>query len=69
MIFALSGAVGPILGQNFGARDFERVRKGLQSALLFTALVAGSVSALLFVLRAPIADLFAAGRFLEQRGA
>ncbi|MEE4187397.1 MAG: MATE family efflux transporter [Roseobacter sp.] len=60
VIYALSGAVGPILGQNFGARDFDRVRLGLQSALLFTGLVILVVSGMLFVLRAPIADLFAA---------
>ncbi|MEM9575847.1 MAG: MATE family efflux transporter [Pseudomonadota bacterium] len=58
VIFALSGAVGPILGQNFGARDMERVRRGLNAALLFTGLVIGIVSAVLFLLRAPIADLF-----------
>jgi len=60
VIFALSGAVGPILGQNFGARNFDRVRTGLQSALLFTGIVIVVVSAVLFALRGPIADLFLA---------
>ncbi|MGA9410515.1 MAG: MATE family efflux transporter [Roseobacter sp.] len=60
VIFALSGAVGPILGQNFGARNFDRVRVGLQSALLFTGIVIVVVSAVLFALRGPIADLFQA---------
>ncbi|WP_227271106.1 MATE family efflux transporter [Roseobacter weihaiensis] len=60
VIFALSGAVGPILGQNFGARNFDRVRAGLQSAVLFTGLVIVIVSAALFALRSPIADLFSA---------
>lgn len=58
VIFSLSGAVGPILGQNFGARDCKRVRAGLQAAVIFTALVILLVSALLFALRAPIAALF-----------
>jgi putative MATE family efflux protein len=58
VIFALSGAVGPILGQNFGARSYARVAEGLRAAIIFTALVIVSVSALLFALRAPIADLF-----------
>ena len=53
-----AGAVGPILGQNFGARDYKRVRAGLQAAVIFTALVILLVSALLFALRAPIAALF-----------
>jgi len=60
VIFALSGAVGPILGQNFGAKNYERVRVGLQSALLFTGIVIVLVSAVLFALRGPIADLFQA---------
>ncbi len=58
VIFALSGAVGPILGQNFGAHDMNRVRRGLNAALLFTGLVIVAVSGVLFLLRAPIADLF-----------
>lgn len=60
VIFALSGAVGPILGQNYGARDFERVRIGLNSALLFTGLIIVFVSAVLFAMRPLIADLFSA---------
>lgn len=60
VIFALSGAVGPILGQNFGARNYDRVRVGLQSALMFTGIVIVVVSAVLFALRGPIADLFQA---------
>lgn len=60
VIFALSGAVGPILGQNFGARNYDRVRAGLQSAVLFTGIVIVTVSAVLFTLRSPIADLFSA---------
>lgn len=60
VIFALSGAVGPILGQNYGAGNFDRVRDGLKNALIFTGLVIVLVSAILFALRAPIADLFSA---------
>ncbi|MFK7744186.1 MAG: MATE family efflux transporter [Roseobacter sp.] len=60
VIFALSGAVGPILGQNFGARNHDRVAAGFKAAIIFTGLVIGVVSALLFLLRAPIADLFSA---------
>jgi putative MATE family efflux protein len=33
-IFALSGAVGPIIGQNLGARQWERVRLGFDVSLL-----------------------------------
>ncbi|WP_299957140.1 MATE family efflux transporter [uncultured Roseobacter sp.] len=58
IIFALSGAVGPILGQNFGARDHDRVRRGFNDAVLFTAMVIVLVSVLLFCLRTQIAALF-----------
>lgn len=40
-IFALTAAIGPIIGQNYGARQFDRVRRslngGLATAGLFTA--------------------------------
>lgn len=35
LIYALSGAVGPILAQNLGAGQFRRVREGLRDSLLF----------------------------------
>lgn len=35
VIFALSGAVGPIIGQNFGAGYFDRVRETLKRAVIF----------------------------------
>jgi Na+-driven multidrug efflux pump len=58
-IFALSGAVGPIIGQNFGAQKHDRVRRAYLDGLLFTALVVILVSGLLFLLRGPIGALFA----------
>ena len=58
-IFALSGAVGPIIGQNFGARKYDRVRRAYLDGLLFTALVVAVVSVLLYLLREPIGALFA----------
>ncbi len=60
VIFALSGAVGPIIGQNFGAGNPERVRRAFNAGVLFVAMVIVLVSAVLFALRAPIADLFGA---------
>ena len=58
VLFALSGAVGPIIGQNFGARRHDRVRTAFRDALIFTAIIVVLISALLFALRAPIAGLF-----------
>ena len=60
VVFALSGAVGPIIGQNYGAGNMDRVRQGFRASVLFVALVIVTVSAILFGFRAPIADLFEA---------
>ena len=60
VLFALSGAIGPVIGQNYGAGKMGRVRRGFREGIVFTAVVVVSVTALLFVLRAPIADLFGA---------
>ena len=58
IIFALSGAVGPILGQNLGARKMNRVRRAFWDAILFSGLVIVVMSALLFVARPWIAEVF-----------
>ena len=50
MIFALSGAIGPILGQNYGARLIPRVRKSLKDALWFCTGYVVLVSLLLFLI-------------------
>jgi Na+-driven multidrug efflux pump len=60
VIFALSGAMGPIIGQNFGAGRMDRVRRAFWEGILFTALVIVLVSALLFLSRGLIADAFRA---------
>ncbi len=57
-IFALSGAVGPIIGQNAGAGLSDRVKIAFRDALIFCLIVVVSVSAVLFLLRGPIANLF-----------
>ncbi|CUJ00666.1 MATE family efflux transporter [Cognatishimia activa] len=58
MIFALSGAVGPVIGQNFGAGQHDRVRIAFRESLLFTAIWVLGMTALLFMLRGPILALF-----------
>ena len=58
VVFALSGAVGPIIGQNFGAKNFDRVRKTFGDAVLFVGICVAVVSIALFGLRGMIADLF-----------
>lgn len=58
VVFALSGAVGPIIGQNFGAKNFDRVRKTFWDSILFVGICVVVVAIALFALRGPIADLF-----------
>lgn len=66
IIFALSGSVGPIIGQNFGAGKMDRVRQTLIDGLTFAAFYTLVTSAFLFLLRHQVADLFqAAGRTKE----
>jgi putative MATE family efflux protein len=66
IIFSLSGAIGPIIGQNFGAQKFERVRQTLKDGMTFSAIYTLITSALLFLLRHQIADAFhASGRTTE----
>ena len=58
VIFALSGAIGPIIGQNYGAGNRDRVTGAFRDGLVFTAIVVVAVSALLFLLRPLIATVF-----------
>lgn len=60
VIFALSGAIGPIIGQNFGASRFDRVRGAFRDGLIFTGLFVTGMAILLLMLREPIAFLFQA---------
>ena len=60
IIFALSGAIGPIIGQNYGAKKFDRVERAFIDGVIFTGLVVGVMAVVLFVLRGFIADVFSA---------
>lgn len=60
LVFALSGAIGPIVGQNVGARDFDRVRGALTCAVKFLGAYVLAASAILFLGRNLIADAFGA---------
>lgn len=58
IIFALSGAIGPIIGQNAGAGLNDRVGAAFKEGLLFTGLVVVVVSGLFFLARPGIQYLF-----------
>lgn len=59
-VFALSGAVGPIIGQNAGAGRYDRVRSTLSDAMLFNALYVLVAWLLLFLLSDTIVRVFSA---------
>ena len=60
VIFALSGAVGPIIGQNFGARRFDRLQATMRDSLTVTIVYVLAIWALLALFAGPIASLFGA---------
>jgi putative MATE family efflux protein len=60
IIFALSGSVGPIIGQNIGAEQFGRVRQTLWDALKFNAIYTATTCTLLMLLREQVALAFSA---------
>jgi putative MATE family efflux protein len=58
VLFALSGAIGPIIGQNFGAQRFDRVTSTVRDSLKVTLVYALTVWALLALGSGWIADIF-----------
>ncbi|WP_413700424.1 MATE family efflux transporter [Psychromonas sp. KJ10-10] len=60
MIFAMSGAVGPIVGQNFGAEIYDRVHLTLKRALQFGSCYVALMSLLIYLLQDHIVMLFGA---------
>ncbi|KAF0119623.1 MAG: MATE efflux family protein [Xanthobacteraceae bacterium] len=56
--FALSGSIGPIMGQNVGARLYPRVRQALVDALVFLSLYGIAVWLILLLLSDHIVRLF-----------
>lgn len=60
VVLALSGAIGPIFGQNFGAGRMDRVLQTFSDGMKFLAVYVVIVTSLLFLLRSPLADLFEA---------
>ncbi len=58
LVFALSGAVAPIIGQNFGAGQLHRVKQVLWNALFFNAAYVTAISLVLYLFQNPIIALF-----------
>lgn len=60
VIFSLSGAVGPILGQNYGAGLYDRLNRTMRDALIFVMVYCLAVWLLLALFAEPLASLFGA---------
>lgn len=58
VIFALSGAVGPIIGQNPGAERMDRVKETLNNSLLVTTAYTIAVCILLYFLQDFVISMF-----------
>ena len=58
LIYALSGAVGPILAQNLGAKRFDRVQQTLRASLGFMVAAVAAAWLLLALLQGPLTRAF-----------
>ncbi|USD66185.1 MATE family efflux transporter [Vibrio sp. SCSIO 43136] len=58
VIFALSGAVGPIIGQNYGAERIDRVKETLLNSLLFVTVYCVAVAVILYLVQDQVINLF-----------
>jgi len=58
LIYSLSGAVGPVLAQNLGAKQYDRVREGLRASLWFMVLAVAGAWALLALVQGPLIQVF-----------
>ncbi len=58
LIFALSGAIGPIIGQNFGAHRLDRVGQALKDSMVFVALYCVLIAGVLYVSQDALSALF-----------
>ena len=58
VLFSLSGAIGPIMGQNFGAQQYRRVKETFTKSLQFAAIYTAIASILLVWLNGWISAAF-----------
>ncbi len=60
ILMALAVGMSPIVGQNFGARNFDRVHQTLRQAIGFSILWSIGIAFILYVFAVPIAEIFSA---------
>jgi Na+-driven multidrug efflux pump len=57
LLFALSGSIGPFVGQNWGAHEYDRVRNGVNASHIFSLAWGAVVAIPLFLFGENIARL------------
>jgi putative MATE family efflux protein len=58
VVFSLSGSVGPIIGQNFGAKNFGRVVQTLRDGITFALIYTLVTSLILYLLKEQVVTIF-----------
>ncbi len=58
LVFGISSAVGSIIGQNHGAQLYDRVRQAISKSMIIIIVYSLIVSALLFLIKNKIVDVF-----------
>jgi len=58
MVFAISGAVGPIIGQNHGAGLYNRVRETISKSFVVIVVYCVIVSLILYIIKNNIVNMF-----------
>jgi putative MATE family efflux protein len=60
LVFAISGAVGPIIGQNHGALLYDRVRQTISKSFVIIIIYSIFISLILFLAKNQIVSIFSA---------
>ncbi|HHN68167.1 MAG TPA: MATE family efflux transporter, partial [Thermopetrobacter sp.] len=60
VVFSLSGAVGPVIGQNYGAGQFDRVRAAFNTGIVFAVGYTALMALVLFIFRHDVPGWFSA---------
>ena len=58
VMMALSSSLGPVIGQNFGARQFHRVKRAIGLSYRFSLIYGTCIAIVLFTFASPLAGAF-----------
>ena len=58
VLFALSGSIGPVVGQNMGAHNYDRVRSAVYNAMMFAFVYSLITWAALYLFRFQLVSIF-----------